>query len=193
MFRDREGGDCKGNSYNPAYQGLVTRVWGKHALTSIQNPPVNFFFFSFKSESSRYKALFTVHESAKHRAVHTTRLTADRSLWMFMRQRLVGDGSVHTKRFSPSGGVADLTASHFQQVINPVFRVFSITFELFFSRPVVVERVLCPLKSQNLSLVHPYFASMSALIGCSFFYVTMTRLVWYTVFERVTPCGVSAR
>lgn len=45
MFRDREGGDCKGNSYNPAYQGLVTRVWGKHALANIQNSVVNFFFF----------------------------------------------------------------------------------------------------------------------------------------------------
>lgn len=62
MFGDREGGDCKGNSYNPAYQGLVTRVWGKHAVASIQNPPVNFFFFVFKGESSRYKTLFTLHD-----------------------------------------------------------------------------------------------------------------------------------
>lgn len=48
MFRDREGGDCKGNSYNPAYQGLVTRVWGKHALANIQNSVVNFFFLRVK-------------------------------------------------------------------------------------------------------------------------------------------------
>lgn len=47
MFRDREEGDCKGNSYNPAYQGLVTRVWGKHALASIQNPPVNIIYLFF--------------------------------------------------------------------------------------------------------------------------------------------------
>lgn len=54
MFRDREGGDCKGNSYNPAYQGLVTRVWGKRASEYSESSGQLFFFlFVFKGERSR--------------------------------------------------------------------------------------------------------------------------------------------
>lgn len=42
MFRDREGGDCMGNTWSPVYQGWVQGPRGKEAVASIQNPPIIF-------------------------------------------------------------------------------------------------------------------------------------------------------
>lgn len=111
MFRDREEGDCKGNSYNPAYQGLVTRVWGKHALASIQNPPVNIiYFFFFKGESSRYKALFTLHDfqSQWRAGPFTLHDWLRPGVLGVYTSRLIGDRSVYTTRLG-GGQVADAT------------------------------------------------------------------------------------
>lgn len=95
---DREGGDCKGNSYNPAYQGLVTRVWGKHALANIQ--------IFFKGESSRYKALFTLHDiQATRQAVQTTQL------YPVLRSRLRAVAAARSllasKVLTPPSGIRD--------------------------------------------------------------------------------------
>lgn len=94
-----------------------------------------------------------------------------------LRGSLTADGSLgcsrHATQFSPSGGVSNCHHQlKYRKIrISVAFGVsFSCTFWplLVFLQPVVVERVLRPLRSQHLSRVHSWIlCCFSALPGAA--------------------------
>lgn len=115
---------------------------------------------------------FRVGEATGSLGLHTTRLVRDRS--------------VQTPAFSPSGGVANYTASHLQlkyrkiqlsfvifaHQIRAVFSVFFVLANLFLFPSSGGKSVLCPQRSQNPPFFR-FLLFLSSAPAASFHFLTL--------------------